>query len=88
VALTNHFELSDQNMTVDNYDHWLEYLNRTSPGEVASVDLRHCDLQTFLDQVLWRRFSSIKLRQSPLLDSMGKNTLTKYADSIACTHHC
>ncbi|XP_056283443.1 sodium-dependent neutral amino acid transporter B(0)AT3-like isoform X1 [Pseudoliparis swirei] len=50
VALTNHFELSDQNVTVDNYDHWLEYLNRTSPGEVASVDLRHCDLQTFLDQ--------------------------------------
>ncbi|TNN48770.1 Sodium-dependent neutral amino acid transporter B(0)AT3 [Liparis tanakae] len=32
LALTNHFELSDQNMTVDNYDHWLEYLNRTSPA--------------------------------------------------------
>ncbi|XP_068431083.1 sodium-dependent neutral amino acid transporter B(0)AT3-like [Clinocottus analis] len=50
LALTNHFELPDQNMTVDNYDQWLEYLNRTSASEVASVDLRHCDLQTFLDQ--------------------------------------
>ncbi|XP_054483484.1 inactive sodium-dependent neutral amino acid transporter B(0)AT3-like [Anoplopoma fimbria] len=50
LALTNHFELPDQNMTVENYDHWLEYLNRTSPGEVARVDLRPCDLQSFLDQ--------------------------------------
>ncbi|XP_068587385.1 sodium-dependent neutral amino acid transporter B(0)AT1-like [Cebidichthys violaceus] len=50
LALTNRFEFSDQNITAENYDHWLEYLNRTSPGEVASVDLRHCDLQTFLDQ--------------------------------------
>ncbi|KAA8578720.1 hypothetical protein FQN60_015999, partial [Etheostoma spectabile] len=38
------------NITVENYDHWLEYLNGTSPGEVASLDLTHCDLQTFLDQ--------------------------------------
>ncbi|KAK9513121.1 hypothetical protein VZT92_027992 [Zoarces viviparus] len=50
LALTNHFEFSDQNITADHYDHWVEYLNRTSPGELASVDLRHCDLQTFLDQ--------------------------------------
>ncbi|KAK9533117.1 hypothetical protein VZT92_009428 [Zoarces viviparus] len=50
LALTNHFEFSDQNITADKYDHWVEYLNRTSPGELASVDLRHCDLQTFLDQ--------------------------------------
>ncbi|KAK9533118.1 hypothetical protein VZT92_009429 [Zoarces viviparus] len=50
LALTDHFEFSDQNITADNYDHWVEYLNRTSPGELASVDLRHCDLQTFLDQ--------------------------------------
>uniref|UniRef100_A0A8C2X9D7 Transporter n=1 Tax=Cyclopterus lumpus TaxID=8103 RepID=A0A8C2X9D7_CYCLU len=50
LALINHFELSDQNMTVDNYDQWLEYLNRTFPAEVARVDLRHCDLQSFLDQ--------------------------------------
>ncbi|KAK9529802.1 hypothetical protein VZT92_013872 [Zoarces viviparus] len=50
LALTNHFEFSDQNITAENYDHWLEYLNRTSPGEVAGVDLRLCDLQTFLDQ--------------------------------------
>uniref|UniRef100_A0AAQ4RKM1 Transporter n=1 Tax=Gasterosteus aculeatus aculeatus TaxID=481459 RepID=A0AAQ4RKM1_GASAC len=50
LALTNHFEFSDQNMTAESYDHWLEYLNRTSPSEVASLDLRPCELQTFLDQ--------------------------------------
>uniref|UniRef100_A0A8D0A4D9 Solute carrier family 6 member 18 n=1 Tax=Sander lucioperca TaxID=283035 RepID=A0A8D0A4D9_SANLU len=39
LALTNYFEFSDQNITVENYDHWLEYINQTSPGEVASLDL-------------------------------------------------
>ncbi|KAI9531887.1 hypothetical protein NQZ68_037121 [Dissostichus eleginoides] len=50
LILTNHFEFSDQNITVENYDHWFKYLNRSYPGEVAGLDLRHCDLQTFLDQ--------------------------------------
>ncbi|CAB1442949.1 unnamed protein product [Pleuronectes platessa] len=48
--LTNHFEFSDQNITLENYDHWFEYLNQTSPDQVASLQLRHCDLQTFLDE--------------------------------------
>ncbi|KAL3044117.1 hypothetical protein OYC64_003868 [Pagothenia borchgrevinki] len=50
LILTNNFEFSDQNITVENYDHWFKYLNRSYPGEVAGLDLRHCDLQTFLDQ--------------------------------------
>ncbi|KAJ4928391.1 hypothetical protein JOQ06_016183 [Pogonophryne albipinna] len=50
LILINHFEFSDQNITVENYDHWFKYLNRSYPGEVAGLDLRHCDLQTFLDQ--------------------------------------
>uniref|UniRef100_G3NXN6 Transporter n=1 Tax=Gasterosteus aculeatus aculeatus TaxID=481459 RepID=G3NXN6_GASAC len=50
LALTNKFEFSDQNITADNYVDWVEYLNRTSPSEVASLDLRQCDLQTFLDE--------------------------------------
>ncbi|XP_010777892.1 inactive sodium-dependent neutral amino acid transporter B(0)AT3 [Notothenia coriiceps] len=50
LILTNHFEFSDQNITVENYDHWFKYLNRSYPGEVAGLDLEHCDLQTFLDQ--------------------------------------
>lgn len=52
LALTNQFEFSDQNITLENYDNWFEYLNRTSPDEVASVSLKTCNLQTFLDQVL------------------------------------
>ncbi|XP_049457983.1 sodium-dependent neutral amino acid transporter B(0)AT3-like [Epinephelus fuscoguttatus] len=50
LAVTNHFEFSDQNITVENYNHWIEYLTQTSPGELAKLDLRPCDLQTFLDQ--------------------------------------
>ncbi|XP_044027256.1 inactive sodium-dependent neutral amino acid transporter B(0)AT3 isoform X2 [Siniperca chuatsi] len=50
LALTNHFELADQSITVENYHGWFEYLNRTSPEEVTSLNLRLCDLQTFLDQ--------------------------------------
>lgn len=30
---------------------WVDYLNQTSPSDVASLDLRTCDLNTFLDQV-------------------------------------
>ncbi|KAM3858646.1 inactive sodium-dependent neutral amino acid transporter B(0)AT3 [Diretmus argenteus] len=50
LTLTNHFELGDHNMTVENYDHWFTFLDGAFPHEVASLDLRHCNLQTFLDQ--------------------------------------
>lgn len=50
LLLTNEFEMSDQNITVDNYDHWVNYLNQTFPDQLSKVPLRECDLQTFLDQ--------------------------------------
>ncbi|XP_019731825.1 inactive sodium-dependent neutral amino acid transporter B(0)AT3 [Hippocampus comes] len=50
LVLTNHFEFSDQNITADNYDHWVEYLNQTNLDELASLQLRPCKLKTFLDQ--------------------------------------
>ncbi|GAA6231848.1 sodium-dependent neutral amino acid transporter B(0)AT3-like [Lates japonicus] len=50
LALTNHFHISDQNITVENYEHWFEYLNQTFPDKVASLHLRHCDLNKFLDE--------------------------------------
>ncbi|XP_041810742.1 sodium-dependent neutral amino acid transporter B(0)AT3-like [Chelmon rostratus] len=50
LALTNHFEFSDQNITRENYDYWFNYLNETSPDGVANLSLRTCDLQKFLDQ--------------------------------------
>ncbi|KAF3833653.1 hypothetical protein F7725_024857 [Dissostichus mawsoni] len=50
VSLTNHFEFSDQNITLENYDDWFQYLNRTSPDDLASLNLKHCDLQIFLDE--------------------------------------
>lgn len=51
LALTNHFEIADQNMTIENYDKWLDYLNGTFQMEVENLGLRTCELKTFLDQV-------------------------------------
>ncbi|KAM6900053.1 inactive sodium-dependent neutral amino acid transporter B(0)AT3 [Xenentodon cancila] len=50
LTLTNHFEISDQNITLENYSQWFDYLNNTHPEKVSSLPLRVCDLQTFLDQ--------------------------------------
>ncbi|XP_071355541.1 inactive sodium-dependent neutral amino acid transporter B(0)AT3 [Trachinotus anak] len=50
LALTNLFEISDQNTTVENYDPWFQHLNQTFPEEVAKLNLRVCDLNRFLDQ--------------------------------------
>ncbi|CAL1584455.1 unnamed protein product [Knipowitschia caucasica] len=50
LALTNQFDFSDQNITRENYNHWFNYLNNTFPSTISSLNLRTCDLQTFLDQ--------------------------------------
>ncbi|KAM9838295.1 sodium-dependent neutral amino acid transporter B(0)AT3-like [Aulostomus maculatus] len=50
LTLTNHFEISDQNITLDNYNSWFEYLSQTHPEDMANVPLLSCDLRTFLDQ--------------------------------------
>lgn len=47
----NAFSIGDKNITMQNYDLWLEQLNTTDPEKVADLQLRTCDLQTFLDQV-------------------------------------
>lgn len=51
LTLTNHFEIADKNMTIENYDEWLGYLNSTYLTEVENLGLRTCNLNTFLDQV-------------------------------------
>ncbi|XP_026011808.1 inactive sodium-dependent neutral amino acid transporter B(0)AT3 isoform X1 [Astatotilapia calliptera] len=50
LALTNYFEFSDQNITLQNYDYWYEYLNTTYPEKFQSLSLRECDLQKLLKQ--------------------------------------
>ncbi|XP_029976900.1 sodium-dependent neutral amino acid transporter B(0)AT3-like [Salarias fasciatus] len=48
--LTNHFDIADQNMTIENYQQWYDHLNQTQPAEVAGLGLQECDFQTFLKQ--------------------------------------
>uniref|UniRef100_UPI003AAF027F sodium-dependent neutral amino acid transporter B(0)AT3-like n=1 Tax=Centroberyx gerrardi TaxID=166262 RepID=UPI003AAF027F len=50
LTLTNAFNIGNENITLENYDDWLGYLNMTDPSEVESLHLKTCDLQTFLDQ--------------------------------------
>ncbi|XP_046875663.1 inactive sodium-dependent neutral amino acid transporter B(0)AT3 [Hypomesus transpacificus] len=50
LALTNVFNIEDQNITVDNYDQWFEVLNGTYPDKVFSLNLKQCSLQTFLQE--------------------------------------
>uniref|UniRef100_A0A8C6PJ25 Transporter n=1 Tax=Nothobranchius furzeri TaxID=105023 RepID=A0A8C6PJ25_NOTFU len=50
LTLTNHFEFSDQNITLENYDHWFQFLNHRNPDVVSNLSLRDCVLKTFLDQ--------------------------------------
>ncbi|XP_070702048.1 sodium-dependent neutral amino acid transporter B(0)AT3-like [Pempheris klunzingeri] len=48
--LTNQFDFSEDTITHDNYHHWVEHFNRTSPEELAKVSLETCNLKEFLDQ--------------------------------------
>ncbi|KAG5265023.1 hypothetical protein AALO_G00260600 [Alosa alosa] len=50
IALTNGFDVADQNITVDNFDSWLDNLNKTDPAKVSYLNLTECNLQTFLDE--------------------------------------
>ncbi|XP_042166391.1 sodium-dependent neutral amino acid transporter B(0)AT1-like [Oncorhynchus tshawytscha] len=50
LALTNDFDISDMNITVENYEQWFDSLNGTHPSRVSDLNLKTCDLQTFLDQ--------------------------------------
>lgn len=60
LALTNEFDIGDMNITVENYEQWFDSLNGTQPSRVSDLNLKTCDLQTFLDQVL---YSGVKLPQ-------------------------
>jgi len=52
LALTNHFEIGDQNITLENYDQWLESLYSAQPDKFDNFTLESCNLQHFLGQVL------------------------------------
>lgn len=50
LTLTNNLELPDREMTLENYDEWIEKLNVTFPDQIAQ--LQPCDLEKFLSEVL------------------------------------
>ncbi|XP_059911232.1 sodium-dependent neutral amino acid transporter B(0)AT3-like [Gadus macrocephalus] len=50
LALTNAFSIGDANITLQNYGEWLSHLNASDPSEVESLNLKTCNLQTYLEQ--------------------------------------
>ncbi|XP_030639133.1 sodium-dependent neutral amino acid transporter B(0)AT3-like [Chanos chanos] len=50
LSLTNAFSIGDKNITIENYPEWLGHLNSTDPAEVASLNLKTCNLENFLDE--------------------------------------
>uniref|UniRef100_A0A669E6E1 Transporter n=1 Tax=Oreochromis niloticus TaxID=8128 RepID=A0A669E6E1_ORENI len=50
LTLTNAFNIGVGNITLENYGEWLNYLNKTDPSEVESLNLKACNLQTFLEE--------------------------------------
>ncbi|KAB5515559.1 hypothetical protein PHYPO_G00249250 [Pangasianodon hypophthalmus] len=50
LALLNAFDLPEGNITESNYNEVLQVLNSTSPSIIQELDLKTCDIQTFLSQ--------------------------------------
>ncbi|XP_066523925.1 solute carrier family 6 member 19a, tandem duplicate 1 [Hoplias malabaricus] len=50
LTLLNTFELPEGNITESNYTEALNLLNSSSPGVIHSLNLTHCDLNTFLSE--------------------------------------
>ncbi|XP_030644355.1 inactive sodium-dependent neutral amino acid transporter B(0)AT3 [Chanos chanos] len=50
LEMTNAFDIGDQNITIENYESWSSYLNSTYPDKFASLQLKSCELQKFLEQ--------------------------------------
>ncbi|XP_051526713.1 sodium-dependent neutral amino acid transporter B(0)AT3-like [Myxocyprinus asiaticus] len=48
--LINAFDVADKNITAENYESWLKSLNASDPDKLSSLNLKHCSLQSFLDQ--------------------------------------
>lgn len=47
----NAFDLPEGNITENNYDEMMNHLNFTSPGVIAGLNLKTCELENFLSQV-------------------------------------
>lgn len=63
LALLNAFDMPEGNITESNYDNVLQHLNSTSPAVFQELQLKTCDMQTFLSQVCLHD-SSVSLKGS------------------------
>uniref|UniRef100_A0A673GSD5 Transporter n=1 Tax=Sinocyclocheilus rhinocerous TaxID=307959 RepID=A0A673GSD5_9TELE len=50
LTLMNAFDLPEGNITESNYDSFLQHLNSTAPAIFQELQLKTCDMQTFLSQ--------------------------------------
>ncbi|XP_051992392.1 sodium-dependent neutral amino acid transporter B(0)AT1-like [Xyrauchen texanus] len=50
LTLLNVFDLPEGNITESNYDSFIQNLNSTAPDILQELNLKNCDMQTFLSQ--------------------------------------
>lgn len=51
MALMNALDLPEGSITQSNYSEVLQYHNMTSPDVIQTLNLKTCDLSTFLSEV-------------------------------------
>lgn len=51
MALLNAFDLAEGDVTENNYEQILEQYNATDPNIIQGLDLKFCNLNTFLSEV-------------------------------------
>lgn len=65
LTLMNTFDLPEGNITESNYDGFLQHLNSTAPAVFQDLQLKTCDMQTFLSQVCLSLDSVVSSRFTP-----------------------
>lgn len=55
VALSNVFGLAEGDITDSNYNQVVQHLNETYPDVIQELDLKTCNLNTFLSEVGFQR---------------------------------
>lgn len=66
MTLLNVFDLAEGSITDSNYNQVLQHMNETYPEVIQELDLKTCNLNTFLGEVrfhlLWRTICPPKLQ--------------------------
>lgn len=61
MALLNMFDLAESDITDSNYNQVFQHLNETYPEVIQKMDLKTCDLNTFLSEVRFHQLCAVSV---------------------------